>query len=302
MDDLCSVDKPRLEEEDDDQHEEEGAAKDDELNIGKREDSWVWWLRALTAFVLLGAAIATCAVVYVTARQSETNAYEQDFSNLAEKLVMTFDDKVKQQFQVLEAFCDSLTTEANGTWPFVVPAHFSERSERVAKLAKVMVFHLLPLVTRNQLEEWNTYSVENSNWRPEGMARERGIPLDQVNASAYEPYAYNPYVRPGENVPTQDINPDGPYFPIWLSYPVSDYAIANLDLFSDWEHTVPINKTVFTGKPVFEFTYDYKGHMERDIRWDFIMGNQFVDYQDDPHSTTVVPGKLQKRAIWCIKA
>ena len=204
-------------EEDQAGHQQQGEEDKDELKIGKREDVWVWWLRVLTAVVLLGVAVATCAVVYVTAYQNETNAYEQDFSNLAEKLVVTFEDTVKQRFQVLDAFCDSLTAEANGTWPFVVPFHFSERMERVAKLAQVMVVHVLPRVTRDQLEDWNTFSVKNRHWRQEGIARERGIPLDQVNATDYLPYAYNPYVQPGENVPTQDINPEGPYYPIWIN-------------------------------------------------------------------------------------
>lgn len=264
-----------------------------QLNIGRREDTWVFRLRFLTASVLLAVAITTCALVYVTSRQSETNAYEQEFENLADMLVGSFENGVKQRFEVIAAFAESLTVEANGTFPFYVPKDFSERSERVAKLADVMVFHILPLVTASNLDKWNTYSVENDHWRAEGISRERGIPLDQVNASAYESYLYNPYVRPGENVPTEEINPAGPYFPIWLSYPVSDYPIANLDLFADWEHIVPINKTVWTGAPIFEYSYDYKGHMEKDIRYEFIVGNKFVDYQDDPHATATIPGTRQ---------
>lgn len=260
--------------------------------VGKREDMWVLRLRVITASFLVFVAIITCALVYLTGRQSETKAYQKEFSDLGQKLVQSFEDAVKQRFEVLTAFSESLTVEASQSFPFYVPSDFSERAERVAKLAEVMALHLIPIVTRDQLEEWNTYSVENSYWRPEGMARERAISLDEVNASAYEPYLYNPYVRPGENVPTEEINPTGPYMPIWLSYPVSDYPLANLDLFSDWEHTVPLNKTFWTGKPVLEFSYDYLGHMERDIRWDFITGNKFVDYQDDPHGTAVIPGKL----------
>ena len=159
-----------------------------------------------------------------------------------------------------------------------------------------MVFHLMPVVTRSQLEQWNNYSSQENSWRFEGMSRERGIPLDELNAEMYEPFLYNPYAQPGTNVPTEEINPTGPYVPIWCSYPVSDYPIANLDLFADWEHNVPLNKTIWTGKPIFEYSYDYQGHMEHDIRWDFIQGNKFVDYQDDPHGTATIPGTLTSAA------
>ncbi|CAB9509224.1 Receptor-type guanylate cyclase gcy [Seminavis robusta] len=268
-----------------------GKAAIYELNVAKKEDKWVWRLRVLTALLLISVAISICLVIYFTGRQSETKAFEQDFESLGEKLVSSFQQKVIQSFQVLESFNDGITAEANGTWPFVTPPHFSERMERVAKISQFMVIHLMIIVTREHLQEWNNYSVESRDWRLTGMARERGLPIEQVNETIewFPEYLYNPYTQEGVNLPTEETNPDGPYAPIWITYPVSDYPIANLDLLADWEHIVPLEKMIATGKPIFEFTYDYMGHMERDIRWELIQGNPFVDYQDDPHSTVVVP-------------
>lgn len=282
-------------------------------NMSAKEDRWVCGLRVLTCVLLMGVAIVVCLVVYLTQRQSEREQYQQEFDNLADKLRSSFETSVQQRFQVLAAFADSLTAEslalANaaaaesatngtdstsaGTWPFFSPHDFSDRFERVAQLAQVMAVHMLWKVERHQLEEWNRYSVENSAWRFQGISKQRNIPLEQVyaNTTDYVPYLYDPYSNPSENIPAELSRPQGPYWPIWMSYPVSDYAIANLDLYHDWEHIYPINKTQQTGKTVLEYTYDYKGHIEKegDIRYDFISENKFIDYQDDPHGSALVP-------------
>lgn len=260
-----------------------------EMKMASSADKWVLWLRVITGGVLVAVAVSVCLAVYFTSYKGETAAFESDFESLAEKLVLAFEESVKNQFEVIAGFNDGLTSEANGSFPFYTPPNFSERMERVAKIAKVLCIHYMPLVTSDNLAKWNNYSVETFDWRPEGMARERGIPLEEVNASKYVPYIYNPWAETDVNLPAEDVRPEGPFFPIWVSYPVSDYAIANLDLFSDWEHIVPIRKIMATQMPIFELGYDYLGHMERDIRWEFIVGNKYADYHDDPHTVVLVP-------------
>ena len=265
-----------------------------ELGVGKTEDKWVWWLRVMTGAVLVGVAIAVCLVVFLTGRGGENELFDQEFSNLAEKLVQSFEKAVKQRFDILETFGDGLTAEANGNWPFVTFRGFSEKMERLSQVSQIMAAHMLHRVTKEQLAEWNAYTMSNvSSWRREGISRERGIPLEDVETDMYVGYVYDAWFAEGVNTPVSESKPDGPYYPIWQSYPVSDFALANLDLGSDWEHTVPLNKVYQTQKPVFEYTYDYLGHIEKegDIRASFIDGNKHVDYQDDPHATAIVPRK-----------
>ena len=273
----------------------DGSKKDTfELGVAKKEGEWVWWLRFMTGAVLVSVAIVVCLVVFLTGRGGENEQFDQEFSNLAEKLVQSFEKAVKQRFDVLESFGDGLTAEANGNWPFVTFHGFSERMERLSQVSQIMAAHMLHRVTKEQLAEWNAYTMSNvSSWRREGISRERGIPLEDVEADMYVGYVYDAWLVEGVNTPVSESKPEGPYYPIWQSYPVSDYALANLDLGSDWEHTVPLNKVYQTQKPVFEYTYDYLGHIEKegDTRASFIDGNKHVDYQDDPHATAIVPRK-----------
>ncbi|CAB9514588.1 unknown protein [Seminavis robusta] len=79
-------------------HTGNGGTRDlyTELEVAKKEDRWVFWLRILTTLVLLAVAVTVCVVVYLEGRKSETKSFEQDFSDLGEKMVQSFEAKVEQ--------------------------------------------------------------------------------------------------------------------------------------------------------------------------------------------------------------
>ena len=77
----------------------DGSKKDTfELGVAKKEGEWVWWLRFMTGAVLVSVAIVVCLVVFLTGRGGENEQFDQEFSNLAEKLVQSFEKAVKQRF------------------------------------------------------------------------------------------------------------------------------------------------------------------------------------------------------------
>ncbi|CAB9526550.1 Receptor-type guanylate cyclase gcy (Partial), partial [Seminavis robusta] len=264
-----------------------------ELEVAKKEDIWVFWLRILTTLVLLTVAVTVCVVVYLEGRKSETKAFEQDFSDLGEKMVQSFEAKVEQRLGVIEAFAESVTSDANHSLPFVNPPNYAFRAETVAILAQLFFIVILPVVPRDQLQTWNQYAQENQQWRAEGWAQVVGVNPESINVTEV---GFNP--MPGQMMNFHNPNGPGPvqkvapnqtqYFPMWCTWPVNPGTMANVDLYGDVEHRVPMDTTVNTGKPTFEISTDYIDK-EKDGRYGMLKRNTLFDYQDDPHAVAFYP-------------
>ena len=63
--------------------------KDDGEAIGKQEDKAIFYLRMLTIFVLVGAAIGTSVGVYFVTRGHEEETFQTKFDAMAEKVLET---------------------------------------------------------------------------------------------------------------------------------------------------------------------------------------------------------------------
>jgi hypothetical protein len=274
-------------------HELEG-----DLKLAKHEDKWVFRLRFLTTLILISAAVAVCLVVYTTGRGGETLAFEQDFKALGQKLVSSFESTVEQRFGIIQSFTEDITSDANGSWPFVVPPHFHERAETMSMLAQSMWTRLMPRVSRMDLDAWTEFSWVNQGWRTRALARQLDIPEDEVHAQTILPQMMN-FHNPNGPTPAIEINPEGPYYPLWCVYPAANKSIENLDLYGDIEHAGNIDTVVATGKPVFETSYDYLLGQEKDLRYQFMTQAVYIDYLDDPHGTIFFPSK-QRMSRLCV--
>ena len=157
-----------------------------DVEVAKEEDKWVWRLRLLTVLVLIAVTVVVCVVVYQEGRKSETAAFEQDFSDLGEKLVRSFEGIVEQRFGIVESFADTITSDSlaagNGTstFPYVTPHNFIYRVENTAELAQLMFLLFLPRVQRSEVNEWSAYAKENTQWYTQGWAHQAGVPEEDV--------------------------------------------------------------------------------------------------------------------------
>ena len=94
--------------------------------------------------------------------------------------------------------------------------------------------------------------------------------------------------NPNGPAPAMTIH-DGPYFPTWATFPAGSFTSYNFDMYGDAEHQGPMDNTVLTGKPTFEVATDYLGDVEKDLRYQMLKGNTYMDYQDDAHSVGLFP-------------
>ncbi|CAB9514586.1 Receptor-type guanylate cyclase gcy [Seminavis robusta] len=264
-----------------------------ELEVAKKEDIWVFWLRILTTLVLLAVAVTVCVVVYLEGRKSETKAFEQDFSDLGEKMVQSFEAKVEQRLGVIEAFAESVTSDANHSFPYVTPPNYAFRAETTAILAQLFFLIFIPIVQKEQLAIWNQYVQQNTHWRVEGWAQIAGVNPETVNETEvgfkpFPPQMMN-FHNPNGPGPVQKITPNQTqFYPIWCAWPVNPGTFGNVDMYGDKEHQVAIDTTLNTGKPTFEISYDYIDK-EKDGRYGMLKANPHADYQDDPHAVAFFP-------------
>lgn len=268
--------------------------KEEEVKVAVQEDRWVFWLRLLTACVLVGVAVLVCVVVYQEGRQGETAAFEEEFSHLGEKLVRSFESLVAQRFGILDSFAQGITSDADGLFPFVTPPNYAFRAERVVDLAQLFFIIFVPIVPNELVEDWNTYARQNQHWKKEGVAQQRGVlpdELDEEELTPLPPVMLNVH-NPNGPAPAQNVTPDNPFFyPIWSTFPANEGTMANVDINGDIEHQRTIANTVATGLPTMEMGYDYidKEIDPNDGRYTTLKSSPFFDYQDDPHSLAFFP-------------
>jgi hypothetical protein len=136
----------------------------------------------------------------------------------------------------------------NTSWPFVTMDAFQERAASARILSNVLHMSLLPVVTDDQKQAWEDYSVANSQWYSDGFAYQEATTTSRdentrhlidekdndKNATEvvvdefdlYKSYIYE-YTPAFTTVPAVG---SGPYTPVWQSSPLTYLDGVNLNL------------------------------------------------------------------------
>lgn len=167
--------------------------------IAEKETRQVMMQKLLVLVVLLLAALAICLVVYFITTNAEEDEFEAHFEGGAEKIVSSFEAIIQEKLGAVGSLClaftaqgknlnvanvgagpdggasavdaDAITTSTNGhLWPFVTMDSFQERAASARILSNVLHMSLLPIVTEDNREAWEAYSVQNADWYSEGFA------------------------------------------------------------------------------------------------------------------------------------
>ena len=276
----------------DDEYEGENDEASNDLVLAKSEDKWVWRLRFLTAFVLIGLALAVCLVVYFEGRNSERKDFEQRYLDLAEKLVSSCESVIKQRLGIVQNFALDMTSQANGTWPLYIPTDFTIKAESVGRLASIASMFMLHRVTAEQRQDWESFAVANEGWMREGISYLQGVPVEEAESAGVFPTIMNAHW--GGWPPIRDDGP-GPYWVLYNAHPVSADLPGNANLHRDKEHGPFMDQVYATGTPVFEHSSDFLNETlrEQERLYQVLKNNEHLDYQDDPYAFILFPGKSQ---------
>lgn len=130
-------------------------------------------LRVITIMVMVGATIAVSVYVYVFMKNNEEEALEENFYDLANRLVDGFHANAALRVQTLDMLGVSLTSSAiatNQTWPYCTFDDFEARATAARAIIKSDYVGWMPYVTDENKKEWEAYTAQNTYWLNESFA------------------------------------------------------------------------------------------------------------------------------------
>ena len=160
----------------------------------------------------------------------------------------------------------------NDTWPFVTMNDFQQRAASAKGLSDAYFLELLPIVSDEERERWEEYSVANKGWLNEGREyqqrfniepatrRSRNLQLeegqvvtgdqDAVLATGGDSSISETIFTFDENWATISSPRPGPYYPIWQSSPIlpEPRDLVNYDLKYYADYGPYIQQSALTGQ------------------------------------------------------
>ena len=197
----------------------------------RKETRAVFHLRLVFVFILIAVAVTICVVTYYETRNYEIKEFQTFFNDQATRVVNAFGISAQARVGAIEAFGTSVTSFAkssNSTWPNVTLPDFQRRGSPVVTQAEVMSLVMVVLVTKEQRNGWEAYSVANQGWLAQGLAIEAAAAAAAATSSgrrlANNNILPNPLAIPDQIFRVQGLLPTiengtGPYLPVWQFAP-----------------------------------------------------------------------------------
>lgn len=200
---------------------------ENELVFAKEEDTAVSYLRVLTFLSLVAVAVAVCLIVYFEAVKAEQETFENDFADIGEKLVTSFEASLNRRLGMLESLALATTSyvndpDTNASFPFFTVRDFEMRASNIAQVADLMSLVVNVKVEGREKEAWEKYAQENQGWRAEGIALREGVSVEQVEHLPIHEKIMR--FKAGNNGKEVEDGP-GPYFVNWQFYPAINMQV-----------------------------------------------------------------------------
>jgi hypothetical protein len=144
-----------------------------EPTIAKQETIDVFRLKLVVLFVLVAAAIGAAASVFVYLESNEESQFLKQFDSDSTKIFDSIGSSLDKTLGSLDSFAVTMVSAArmmNQSWPFVSIPDFAVRMAKVLPLSDAIVLYFNPVVTPDEREKWEKFSVEKHHWINESMA------------------------------------------------------------------------------------------------------------------------------------
>ncbi|CAB9498751.1 Receptor-type guanylate cyclase gcy [Seminavis robusta] len=153
------------------------SASEEELAIGKAETRKVFYLRLLVLGAILLAAVAVSVGVYLLTSKAESDEFENQFDGSSRKILSSFEDIVSKKLAAIGSLAIQASLYAaaqpNMSWPFVTIKDFGLRAGVTNQLSGALYSQYVPLVHKDQRQDWEDYSVANTWWLAEAQEYEK---------------------------------------------------------------------------------------------------------------------------------
>lgn len=257
------------------------------------------------AFVTCAAAI-TCAVYFFT-KQSDQYAFENEYEGYVKDIKALVRWEVRYNFALMEQLSASVTIAAHlkgSTFPNHTEPQFEITGGFVDGMGGIMSGGFAPIITSEEREQWEEYSVANQNWvetsvylkmvhpghrdalhgtiqdhEHDRLLRRELVADKPASASniSKEIYKWENNARVAEYH-----EPDKVYAPLWQVSP-ADYSAINVNLLSDPIIKETYDVMVKTNQAILSRT------VEIDNLYDFLFDEDEKDQKKAPHAFILVP-------------
>jgi hypothetical protein len=212
--------------------------------LAGKETKTVKYLEILLFGVLALSTIGVSLAVYYVVSKNEQDKFETHFEQGALKILKSVGQNIETTLAALDVLIISMISFAhatNQTWPMVTIDDFAVRTSKIRPLSNLIFINHLPLVSPEQREEWEKYSLDNSDWV------ERSMKIQEQDKNYHGPVIYDfdiygsihgdfgdvPYNTTRKLLPNWQVGPVVPvYYPFNYDYlsvtnPESLYATLN---------------------------------------------------------------------------
>jgi hypothetical protein len=149
------------------------TSEETEESIAKNETKAVRSLKFVVFAVMILSTIGVALAVYFYISGSETAEFESEFTDAANKVLEGIGASLYKTLGAVDAYTVSIVSFAratNQTWPFVTIPDFAVRTAKVRSLSDSVVISYYPLVSPENRDEWEVYSIANEAWVNESIA------------------------------------------------------------------------------------------------------------------------------------
>ena len=135
--------------------------------ISKKATKNVLHLKMLVIIILIASASTLAACAYVFLEKSETKQFESKFGYDAHKVFEAIGSSLDKTLGLMDSVAVTLVSYAKDkkdNWPFVTLPDFGPRMAKLLPQTDAFTITILPIVTPDQREEWEAYSIQNDEW------------------------------------------------------------------------------------------------------------------------------------------
>eukprot|EP00339_Tiarina_fusa_P017950 CAMPEP_0117077830 /NCGR_PEP_ID=MMETSP0472-20121206/54864_1 /TAXON_ID=693140 ORGANISM="Tiarina fusus, Strain LIS" /NCGR_SAMPLE_ID=MMETSP0472 /ASSEMBLY_ACC=CAM_ASM_000603 /LENGTH=388 /DNA_ID=CAMNT_0004804299 /DNA_START=245 /DNA_END=1407 /DNA_ORIENTATION=+ len=129
--------------------------------------------KMIVFLILIMAALIIGNAAFIFTTEEINTDFLTEFDSYASDVVILAQDRVSVLFEFTISLRDHVIGQCietqNCPWPFVTLTSFEERHHRFVEQERVNEVALIPLVTHDDREEWERYSVEHQGWVQDGI-------------------------------------------------------------------------------------------------------------------------------------
>eukprot|EP00980_Cylindrotheca_fusiformis_P018039 scaffold5770_cov101-Cylindrotheca_fusiformis.AAC.2 len=150
---------------------ESGESSDARETTKMLQRDWkIRMFRYVTIALLVATAIAISVAIYAGLRNTERRDFEHSFQFQASQIERVMDSELNSKLRALDSMSVSATsfsrksTLPNETWPYMTLPHFPHLAAGALNIGRGLSLTLAPIIYRENLVEWQKYSVRSNGW------------------------------------------------------------------------------------------------------------------------------------------